>query len=403
VRSSARRARRRIVVFGAFDRHNLGDLLFAHVAGALLRRRGTAARGYAGLAARDLRACDGHEVSALSTLLASADSRPLTLLHAGGELLTCDAWRAAVMLLAPHEVPATVAWLESRPAERALWIRQRLGSDSLAPYTASLPPGSKARVIYNAAGGVDLDRCDAALRAEVLARLRAADAVSVRDRVTLGHLRAAGVRARLAPDAAWLVAELFSGTIAARAAAGALAGLPQRYLALQFSAEFGDDRTLETLAAQLDHVAAATGFDLVLFRAGAAPWHDDAAVYRRLCGRLRRAHARLFESIALWDLCALVAASRGYCGSSLHGRIVAAAYALPRVNVLPADARQPSKQSACADCWEPEAMPGAVTAEKLAAATLAALALPARPLRAHAAALAWQCRADFDALLDAAL
>jgi len=47
VTGSARRARRRIVVLGAFDRHNLGDLLFAHVVGALLRRRGTPTAAYA--------------------------------------------------------------------------------------------------------------------------------------------------------------------------------------------------------------------------------------------------------------------------------------------------------------------------------------------------------------------
>lgn len=42
------------IVFGAFDRHNLGDLLFAHVAAALLPRDETVV--FAGLAARVTRA-----------------------------------------------------------------------------------------------------------------------------------------------------------------------------------------------------------------------------------------------------------------------------------------------------------------------------------------------------------
>lgn len=47
------------ILFGAFDRHNLGDLLFPHVAAALLPGRELL---FAGLADRDLRALGGHRV-----------------------------------------------------------------------------------------------------------------------------------------------------------------------------------------------------------------------------------------------------------------------------------------------------------------------------------------------------
>lgn len=45
-----------VVLFGAFDRHNLGDLLFAHIAAALLPGKDLI---HAGLAERDLRALGG--------------------------------------------------------------------------------------------------------------------------------------------------------------------------------------------------------------------------------------------------------------------------------------------------------------------------------------------------------
>ena len=48
-----------LVLLGAFDRHNFGDLLFPHLMTALLPERSF---GFAGLAARDLRACGGHRV-----------------------------------------------------------------------------------------------------------------------------------------------------------------------------------------------------------------------------------------------------------------------------------------------------------------------------------------------------
>jgi hypothetical protein len=58
----------RIVVFGAFDHHNLGDLLFAYVVAALLPRRDPV---FAGIADRDLTAWGGHRVGVLAQLRAT--------------------------------------------------------------------------------------------------------------------------------------------------------------------------------------------------------------------------------------------------------------------------------------------------------------------------------------------
>jgi hypothetical protein len=395
---------RRIVLFGACDRHNLGDLLFPHIATALLRAQGVRDEiAVAGLVRRDLRACGGHDVQPLAALLA-AHAGPTALVHAGGELLTCDAWRAAVMLLPADEVQRTVAFLEARPAERAAWVARVLGSDAQAPYVQSRRrcPGL-ARIVFNAVGGVALDHADRALRAEVLAALRSADALAVRDATTQAQLAAAGFAAPLLPDPAVMVATLFGPAIRAHAARGEIAGLRQDFaqghVAVQCSAEFGDDRTLADLAAQLDRFALDTGLGIALFRAGAAPWHDDLATYGRLVARLRVARARVVESLHIWDLCALIATSRGYCGSSLHGRIVAAAFGLPRVNLRsPAAADHRSKQAAYAACWEEATMPALVEIDALAAALVQALAIDPGALQRHADALVERYRAGFAAL-----
>jgi hypothetical protein len=396
---------RRIVLFGAFDRHNLGDLLFPHVVAALLHRRGhTDEILYAGLAARDLRACGGHQVQALAALMAAPDPRPVTLIHVGGELLTCDAWRAAVMLLPPADVRATVGHLERRPAARAAWVRRTLGTDARAPYTLARSDWPAVdRVMFNAVGGVDLDRCDAALRAEVLDHLRGADAVGVRERRTQALLAAAGIAALLLPDPAVMVAELFAARIREAAQRGEVAQVgarfPQGYLAVQFGAEFGDDRTLAAIAAALDAVAARTGLGLVLYRAGAAPWHDDLDAYRRLAARLRIAAVHVFESLDLWALCALIAAGRATCGSSLHGRIVALAFGLPRVNLRPPVAAQaPSKQTAFAETWDGAPLTATVDVEDLAEGVERALAVDRDLLARRATDLAAAYRAGFDAL-----
>jgi hypothetical protein len=390
------------LLFGAFDRHNFGDLLFPHIASALLPGRRLI---HAGLAARDLRLYGGHQTLAIAQLAVELRDQPVHILHVGGELLTCDAWQAAVMLQTPDQAQEIIARYERDPDQRRAWAAQTLGLVDQAPYCIARTLFSKVQKVgYCAIGGVDLAERPAAMREEVLAKLHTADGVSVRDKVTQENLAVAGIDAALTPDPGVLVKELFGDEIRKHAHHGepaqVRAAFPQGYLSVQLSADFGDDASLNVIAAQLDEIAHATGLAIVLFRAGAAPWHDDMACYRRLAARLHAPAVWLFTSLQLWDICALIAYSRGYCGSSLHGRIVAMAHGLPRLNVQPpAAAIQPSKQQAYCRCWELPGLPTQVAVDEAAGAWSAASAVPQAVLRQHAAALAHEYRGYCAALV----
>jgi hypothetical protein len=393
-----------IVLFGAFDRHNFGDLLLPHVAAALLPGREWVC---AGLAQRDLRPYGGHAVQALADLAAAPGQRHAALVHVGGEILTCSAWQAAVMLLPPAQAQATLAYLQTRPREQRQWVRRMLGTAALAPYTAARQrlPGV-GRVIHAGVGGVALANCEPALRAEVISALRTADHVGVRDRLTLEQLCAAGIPARLMPDPAVMVADLFDPQIQQRANQGEVAAVrnrfPRGYLALQFSAEFGDDDTLARLSAQVEGAAAAAGLGVVLFRAGAAPWHDDLDALRRMAARLPPAQVHVFNSLDLWSLCALIAHSRGYCGSSLHGRIVAMAFARPRVTLRwpgpAAEATPVDKPAAFAATWDLPEVPRSVEPGAAALGIVQALAADPARLQARAKDLVREGRQGFQAI-----
>jgi hypothetical protein len=225
----------------------------------------------------------------------------------------------------------------------------------------------------------------------VKAALQGADWLSVRDHVTQAALQADGIVAPLCPDPAVMVAHCFGETIRQHQQLGAVqalrAAFPQGYLACQFSADFGDDASLDALARGLSLAAAETGLGVALFRAGAAPWHDDAALHQSVLRRLPGA-TRLFPSLHLWDICALIAASRGVVASSLHGRIVALACSLPRVSLTPPQqGARPGKVAAFAETWEPEAVPRSVTVDALGPAVARALAVPVDVLQDTAAQL----------------
>jgi hypothetical protein len=387
------------IVVGAFDRHNFGDLLFARIAAVLLPPRRLV---YAGLADVDLRPVGGERVHALPDALARHGRRGIELIHAGGELLTCSAWEAAVMLLPAREAAALLAHPHHDPAGRAAWAQARLCCRDLAPYLAA--PAGPQRVLYLAVGGVGLAQCDAAMQYEVLDKLRRADAVSVRDLVTHELLAQAGIVSRLMPDPATLTARLLGRRIRRHAHGSTVATLRRRfpggYLAVQFSADFGDDATLDTIASGLDQAARDQRCGVVFFRAGAATWHDDIDCYRRVSARMR-APTAVLHSLNLWDICALIAFARCYLGSSLHGRIVAMAYALPRLNLcLPDQEGLPSKQAAYATTWDLPAMPGVVPAPALPEALGLAMASDAQARRQLADLLAERCLAEYVSLCD---
>lgn len=393
-----------VVLFGAFDRHNLGDLLFPHIAQALL---GDVPVRFAGLAARDLRRYGGHRVEAIGELIAGWGDAPARLLHVGGETLSCGAFEAAVMLLEPGEVPATLQRLEPRTDERAAWLRRCLGDASPLPYVMSRQDWPMLeRVAHAGVGGVDLDRLAVAQRDAVLARLLESDALSVRDLRTRDALARHGIRAALMPDPAVLVAELFGTRIAQRMQHGEPAAMrrafPAGYLAVQCSAVFGDDATLDLLGDQLARGVAGGDLGIVLLRAGAAPWHDDIGVLRRLAQRLPPGRVQVAETLELWDLCALLAGSAAVVASSLHGRIVGTAFARPCVSLQPAPAAQRiGKLDAWVQTWEPERSGSVAAPDGLAEALAQSSREPEAARAATARQLAGTCRVGYAALLEA--
>ncbi|MGN6319907.1 polysaccharide pyruvyl transferase family protein [Trinickia sp.] len=357
------------ILFGAFDRHNFGDMLFAHIVARMLPGRRLR---FAGLAERDLRTYGGHVVESISTLASACRERTVDIVHVGGELLTCDAWEAAVMLSSAQHAKSIIgeqaAW-QKKPVE---WAEAHLGLSTRAPYVLSRTLFPQARrVLFNAIGGVDLDRRDNAMRAQVIEALRLANDVTVRDSLTRDTLDAAGIATQLLPDPAVMVAALFGDDVRRRAEAELVSSIrhtcPNGYIAVQFSADFGDDRTLSDIAAQLDIAAQSHGLGIAFFAAGTAPWHDDLAVYERTRQRMRTSSVHCMYSADIWDICALIASSRVYCGSSLHGRIVAAAFGLPRVNVRhPARTEPRGKQSAFALTWDDPTIPAEVDVGQVA-------------------------------------
>lgn len=323
-----------LILFGAFDRHNLGDLLFPHIISALLPE---AQPQFAGLAQRDMRADGGHQVLALADLIRLYAGQPVRLIHVGGELLDCDLYQAAIMLQSAPEATQLIRHYDADHAAGLRWAQQQLGLQQQCGYLADKRCFAQpSRIIYNAIGGVELNSASGDYRQEVLERLRQADCISVRDQQTRQILAQASIHSQLQPDCVALLPALFDDTINQHAQQGEVAAIRQAcsngYLAVQFAAEYGDDASLNEIATQLALVARQQQLGIVFFCAGTAPWHDAIEVYQRIAALLPGIHTQLFHSLNIWDICALLDHCRAFCGTSLHGRIIANSFARPGVS-----------------------------------------------------------------------
>ncbi|WP_126446532.1 polysaccharide pyruvyl transferase family protein [Sulfuricystis multivorans] len=344
--------------------------------------------------ARDLTPYGGFRIEAIADLAARYHGVPVEIIHVGGEILTTTAWQAAVMLAEPEEASGLIARFDTDPVGARTFATERFGLTAAAPYVIGreLFPAAR-RIVFNAVGGADLAHADASLRREVLAKLAGADSLFVRDRATQAALAEDGIAAALAPDPVAVIAERFGARIAQETTRGEVAGIrsyfPAGFVAVQFAAECGDDATLDSLARGFDAIAAETGWGIVFFRAGTAPWHDDLDAYRRCAARLATASWRIFAALDVWQIAALIAASQGFAGTSLHGHIVATAFALPRVSFLPPSlAGRSNKLAAYLATWEMPEMPGVVDLARLAEGFARAIGVAAEARQSHAHRLA---------------
>lgn len=340
-----------LVLFGAFDRHNYGDLLLARLAAEAAGERSV---HFAGLRAWDARSVAGFAVHPLPEVIADL-KQGYDLYHVGGEILDCDAWTAAVMLLDEESAARAIACFDADPCARRREAVRRLGTHRPLPYVLRRgdAPGVR-RLGFAPCGGTGLDALPRSVQRAACAALVEADEARVRDARTRAIFAQWGLRLPLAPDPAeGLAASNLSIAFEAHAA-----GWRERlgaYRLVQFAAECATDPWLAALAAWLES-RQEHGERLALVRAGAAPWHDTLEALERLFRFLSpssRAATCLIAELGLEAIGGLAAGAVEVCATSLHLLLTARAFGVPTV-ALEREPHAARKLRAYFGTWHPE-------------------------------------------------
>ena len=188
-------------------------------------------------------------------------------------------------------------------------------------------PGQK--VFYNAVGGWKFHELPAASRREWKKTADAADLFSVRDAKTLDGVRASGIlKAELIPDTAILMSDVYTDQDFQKNVKKKYRDLAgEDYYILQVNKRLGE-KIIDMLTEAVAAVHRRSGIKCVLLPIGKAARHDDLVV-------LTRIHEKLPEITILADdnnmieTMWLIARSRFYIGSSLHGAITAMSFGVP--------------------------------------------------------------------------
>ena len=343
----------RVLLVGAYERDNYGDLLFLLVTERYLPDAHVVA---AAPFRADMTALLDREIPAYGPLLER--ERFDVVWTVGGQVGAIDLPRAYRR------------YLRGSARRRAAILRRAVGgAPVVSPYIPApvdYPLNAGVVTVLNSAGLAGLRHADPEHRRHVVSVLRGQTFVAVRDRASSDFLARRGIAHRLVPDAVHALGVL----------APAERDRDSDVAIVQASRSALHRLGHATVAARLAASPQLRGLKLRLLPAGTAPGHDSVADYEALARQLRRAAPRadvaILETRRPLELVDHIRRARVVIGTSLHVRIVASAYGVPRVTLAK---RKPTEY---ARTWDSD-MPFDVSLAGLDHAIEAAVARAGRP------------------------
>jgi|GEM_PF-2292745 hypothetical protein len=310
------------VLFGAFERHNFGDLLMGYLFEVLLGRHGINVI-YASILENDLRSRSGNKIYSIFDLVASGLDTNTPLLHVGGEIIPCS-FIDALLADSPGSLP------DRQRRTAAQKLRELLSTSRLYPYITPHVEviGNRQvhwpnRFFYGTGYTKQLsDVAEKALLQKALAGLRFA---GFRDRQSLENALDLGIaNAQFTPDVVLAISTLLPPEDRA----------DPNYVLFHFNRNYLCQHG-GVLLDQLQRLAAGFEGDLKIAIAGTVYGADSPDEIQRFqaAARERRIEIDFLPSEDIFDICRQIASASIVVSTSLHYRIVARSYGIPRLTM----------------------------------------------------------------------
>lgn len=316
-----------VLLIGAYERDNFGDLLFYQLTREYLGDHNIVAGSIIGA---DMTSLLGTHVYPHNDLLAS---RAWDLIWVvGGEIGGVDAEGALAMSLDETEGRIfDAAGTEGKHVIARYLSGASAHSPAYLPVKSKFPLNAQTPLVINSVGlGNTLPADSARSGDSAVPAIRSAAAIVVRDAVSYDFAKSIGKESVLSPDMVHAIS-LQHPELASSAAED------DPYFIFQSSAHLIEEFGAEAIARSLARVATETGWRPAFFLAGTARHHDRKDQYDGIKSALEaiapEVHPIDFGTRRPMKLASKIASSKLWIGTSLHGRIIASSFSLPRVSL----------------------------------------------------------------------
>ena len=377
---------RRILAIGAYERDNFGDLLFLYVLRKLIDNKAEVIAS--SIIAADTESINGEFVLPYDILLKNHIFDGVYV--AGGEVGAVDVVSGLTMDISSKEYQTI---LRNKPdlntiVEFYTGISQNREEHAYIPDLQKYPLNKHTPLIVNSVGLSNIAGLSGDFLQRTITVLRNA-AVSVRENNSQKIMEKNKIASSLSPDVVHTI-NLFHPKYSST----------KRYFTFQINTELikTSRYSPKKIAVILQQISHALKADVRLFLAGTAAFHDDERTYKQIVQAFQSIEHEHEISITTdrnpLRLVDEISGSVLWIGTSLHGRIIAASYNVPRISLLN------KKVSRYAESWDNK-YPHGVAIDAVLSAVEAAVKTPTDPKLANK--LAKQAQRNFSQLINPVL
>lgn len=324
------------ILFGAFGRHNFGDMLFPHIFEKLIHKNSLDLDiEFCDVLSRDMSKSGGHQVKAISDFFDYTKS--INVIMVGGEVGNCSLKNSIEMFAPTSENQEQLFKLYNQNIKLAYLLEKR---NFKHPNI----------FICNTIGGQSENAYHIIKNFEY---------VSIRDKYSFDKYTEYSDAQKncfyYIPDSVILLRDFFENKIQDRIKISHSLiemknKIGNRYVAVQFKpSQVGN--CIEELRKQLSRIISDLNLPIVFFCAGTAVGHDSLSFYKEMfLDCLPTAKTYFFNCENIWDICFLISKAECVLSTSLHVRIVASCYARPRItlNLMELDEKEaPQYRKTC--------------------------------------------------------
>lgn len=327
----------KVALVGAIDRYNYGDVLFPIIVEEALKKRVSNIKfEYYGYKRTDLSKFDVHPTKEIKDI--NHDDID-AIIVVGGEVLTSP-WSLTYLFLFEDYRRANILTKIKKYIREPIFgflAKTKLGYTHKMPWIFEKKDFPDKKIIYNTVGGGAFFKVLENKKRFFNNTLNQVDYISVREESTKNNLQKIGVKNVIGyPDSAFLMSELFPKNDLNKLSSHNLKNFKDDYVVFQIGKRYGigkEDKIFDKLKSFIEK----THLNVVFLPIGMAALHEDLIPIKKIYDSFQSSSLAdkviLVNNNTIFDTMSIIANSKLFIGTSLHGNVTALSYGNPSIGL----------------------------------------------------------------------